>query len=51
GLVQWLQNVPCYIGRRPRFGHHTGCETSKKPIYRSAVSKDYGEFEVEDGTS
>ncbi|CAM9108630.1 unnamed protein product, partial [Rangifer tarandus platyrhynchus] len=37
GLVQWLQNVPCYhevIGRRPRFGHHTGCETSKKPIYR-----------------
>ena len=38
GLVQWLQNVPCYhevIGRRPRFGHHTGCETSKKPVYRS----------------
>ena len=39
GWVQWLQNVPCYlhevIGRRPRFGHHTGCETSKKPIYRS----------------
>ena len=39
GLVQWLQNVPCYlhevIGRRPRFGHHTGYETSKKPIYRS----------------
>ncbi|CAI9171954.1 unnamed protein product [Rangifer tarandus platyrhynchus] len=38
GLVQWLQNVPCYlhevIGRRPRFGHHTGCETSKKPVYR-----------------